>query len=310
MEPPRLGELRIFYNTTIRPELIRMERRRKRMLWGIFGSVALLLLIMLVFALVEAGFVVLYLLIPVLFYLSTLYFRIRNFKKIFKPAIVSLVLDFINQAPNFRQLSYRAEQMVAKDRFAYSELFVGRRVTYEGEDYIKGLVGEMPFELSELYVQEISRASNRLELIFGGIFIHAIFAEEASGHLVAWPRSRLRSLRPSIRAFIAQGGMDALIELQSERFRERFVVYAKPNTVVKDLLTLPMQRALADFVEESGREIHFAIHNRNVFVAIDQDRDLLEPNIFRSNLDFGLIREFYTDIVVMLSVIRDFDQTH
>lgn len=310
MEPPRISEFRIFYNTSIRPELVRMERKRKRMLLGIFGSVFVLLLIMLLFAWIDAGFVVLYLAIPVLFYLSTLYFRVQSFKEKFKPAVVSLVLDFINQSPNYRELTYRADKMVGKDRFARSELFVGRNVTYEGEDYIKGLVGEMPFELSELYVQEISRASNRMELIFGGIFIHAIFNEESHGHLVAWPRSEMRYLRRSIREFIARGGMDAEIELQEPAFREHFVVYAKQNTVVHNILTQPMQKALTNFIEETGHDLYFAVHDQNVFAAISHDRDLLEPNIFSSNLNFGLIREFYTDISLMLHIIQDFDQTH
>lgn len=310
MEPPRLAELRIYYNTTIRPELVRMERRRKRMLFGIFGSVAGLLLVMLLFIILDAGFVVLYLAIPVLFYLSTLYFRVKEFKKKFKPAVVSLVLDFINQATNVSQLSYKADQMVGQDRFIRSDLFIGRNVIYEGEDYIKGLVGEMPFELSELYVQELSQASNRLELIFGGIFIHAIFAEECSGHLVAWPRSEMRYLRRSIREFIARGGIDTEIELQDESFREKFVVYAKSNTVVHNILTEPMQQALANFIETTGHELYFSVYDQNVFVAISHDRDLLEPRIFRSNLDFHLIREFYTDIILMLQVIQDFDQTH
>jgi hypothetical protein len=310
LEIPRLGEFRIYYNTHIRPELVRTERLRKRMLLGILGSVFGLFLIMLLFLLIDAGFVVLYLALPVIFYLTTFYWRVRKFKQAFKPAIVSLVLEFINQAPNFRELTYDANRMIGKDRFQRSELFIGRPVVYEGEDYIKGMVGEMPFELSELYVQEISKASNRLELIFGGIFIHSIFNEQATGHLVAWPRSEERYLRRSIKAFIANGGQDAEIELLVPDFRDHFVVYAKRNTVVHDILTEPMQEALVRFIESTGRDLYFAVHNKDIFSGIAHDRDLLEPHIFRSNLNFGLVREFYSDIVLMLQVIHDFDQTH
>lgn len=310
MEPPRLSEFRIYYNTDIRPELVRMERQRKRMLFGIFGSIVGLLLVMLAFLLIDAGFVVLYLAIPVLFYLSTFYFRISKFKKAFKPAVVSLLLEFINHSPNYRELSYRADKMVGRDRFEYSEIFIGRPVVYEGEDYIKGIVGETPFELSELYVQEMSRASNRLELIFGGIFIHAVFQENTIGHVVGWPRSEERYLRRSIKEFIASGGMDSEIELMVDGFSEKFVVYAKRNTVVHDILTEPMQEALMEFMETTGRQLYFAVHNENIFIGIGQDRDLLEPHIFRSNLNFNLVREFYADITLMLTVIESFDRDH
>ncbi|PHI19069.1 hypothetical protein CEQ90_14945 [Lewinellaceae bacterium SD302] len=310
METPRLNEFRIYYNTNIRPELVRMERERKRMLFGILGSVFGLVVIMLIFAVIDAGFMVLYLAIPVLFYLSSFYFRVKKFKETFKPAVVSLILEFINQAANYRELSYQADKMIGRDRFQHSELFIGRPVVYEGEDYIKGMVGEMAFELSEIYVQELSRASNRLELIFGGIFIHAIFPERATGHLVAWPRHEEKNLRRSIKEFIARGGIDAEIELLEDGFSESFVVYAKKNTVVHQLLTKPMQEALLEFMETTERELYFALHNQNIFVGIGHDRDLLEPHVFRSNLSYPLVREFYTDITLMLKVIEEFDKNH
>lgn len=310
MDVPRIDELRIYYNTTIRPELVRMERIRKRTLFSIYASIGAILVVLALFWYIQAGFVILILLAPIIFYLGTLYFRIERFRQAFKPAVVSLILEFMNESPNFKELSYDAKKVIAKDRFLRSELFAGRKINYAGEDYIQGLVGEMPFELSELYVQEISRASNRLDLVFGGIFIHAIFNEPSVGHLAVWPRDEFRFMRRTIKEFIYQGGMDAEIEIQNPNFRELFVVYAKRNTVVHNILTPPMQEALVRFVETTGHDLYFSVYNKNVFAGIAHDRDLLEPHIFRSNLSFNLVREFYTDIMLMLGVIQDFDQTH
>lgn len=308
MEIPRIDELRIYYNTHIRAELMRMERERKRMLGGIIGSLLALLALLLVFLLIEAGFVVVLLALPVLFYIGTLYFRVERFRHVFKEAVVNLVLDFMQQQPNVEQLSYDSKKMVAQDRFIRSDLFQGSRVNYKGEDYIKGIVGEMVFEMSELYVQEISLGSNRLNIVFSGVFLHGLFNEPTDGHVVVWPREQGRFQRASIREFVASGGIDASIEIQHSGFREHFAVYATRGTVVHRILTEPMQEALLDFVETTGHELYFSVYNQDVFAAIQHERDLLEPFFFKSNISFALIREFYADVVLMLSIIQRFDQ--
>lgn len=305
---PRIDEFRIYYNLSIRPELVRMETERKRMLFAMVASVSGLVALVILFILIDAGFVLLVFALPILFYLSTLYFRIEKFRQRFKPNVMQLILEFLNSSTNLEGLSYDAKGMVAQDRFQLSELFAGRKVSYAGEDYIKGIVGEMPFELSELYVQEVSNASNRLNLVFGGIFIHAIFNEDVSGHLACWPRSLHRYHRRTIKEFIFNGGLPAEVEIHNDEFNELFVVYAKQGTTVHHVLTRPMQDAFVEFIDRTGHEIYFSIHNKNIFVGISHDRDLLEPNIVRSNLSYDLIRTFYVDIVLMLDVIKTFDQ--
>lgn len=305
---PRIDEFRIFYNSSIRPELLRMERQRKRMLWRGIGSVLSLFVLLLIFLLIEAGFIVVLLALPILFYLGTLYYKVEDFRHAFKEAVVNLVISFLQQETNVEGLSYDAKRAVAQDRFLRSDLFQGGAVQYKGEDYIKGIVGEMAFEMSELYVKEISLASNRLNTVFAGVFIHALFNEPTQGHIVVWPRDKGRFMRASIRNFLSQGGIDANMEIQHTAFGEHFTVYASRGTTVHHILTLPMQEALMDFVKTTGHELYFSVYNQDVFAAIEHDRDLLEPHIFKSNLSFSLVREFYADIRLMLDIIRFFDQ--
>ena len=71
-----------------------------------------------------------------------------------------------------------------------------------------------------------------------------------------------------------------------------------------------MQDALARYVEITGKDIYLSFIDRNIFAAISEERDLLEPSIFTSNIHFDLIREFYFDIMLVLKIVEDFDQTH
>lgn len=310
MLPPRLPEFRLYYNTTVRPELLRLEGLRKRILWGIAGSLLGVLAVTVVFLYYDLGFLILLGVVPVVFFIISLYLRIERFRQSFKPAVVQLILDFINESPNFRELSYDPKRPILRDRFEHSGLFRPHPDSYRAEDYIRGLVGEMGFEMGEAYVQEISPASNRLQLVFSGLFVHAVFNEPTQGRLAVWPRHKLRRYKRSVDAYISSSGRSADIEIMNAGFRDTFAVYAHPGTKVAGILTPPMQDALLDFTTREQRDLYFAVHDRDLFIGLEHGYDLLEPHFFRSNLSFQLVHRFYTDIMLMLTVIQDFDQTH
>ncbi|MGB3800165.1 MAG: DUF3137 domain-containing protein [Lewinella sp.] len=310
MIPPRLSELRLYYNTTIRPELLRLEGLRKRILRGIALSLAGILAVIIVFLVYDLGFLILLVVVPVIFYIGSLYLRIERFRQSFKPAIMRLLLDFINELPNYRSLQYESKRPILRDRFERSGLFRPDPDSYKAEDYIRGLVGEMAFEMGEAYVQEISPASNRLQLVFSGLFVHAIFNEPTSGRVSVWPRHKLRRLKRTVDAYVGANGRSADVEIMNEGFREIFAVYAHPGTKVAGILTPSMQEALLSFHEREKRDLYFSVHNQDLFIGLEHGYDLLEPHFFRSNVSFQLIRQFYTDIMLILGVIQDFDQTH
>ena len=310
MLPPRLPEFRQYYNTTVRPELLRLEGLRKRILWGIVGSLLGVLAVTIVFLYYDLGFLILLGVVPVAFFVGSLYLRIERFRQSFKPAVVQLILNFINESPNFRELTYDAKRPILRDRFEHSGLFRPHPDSYRAEDYIRGLVGEMGFEMGEAYVQEISPASNRLQLVFSGLFVHAVFNEPTQGRLAVWPRHMLRRYKRSVDAYISSSGRSADIEIMNAAFRDTFAVYAHPGTKVAGILTPPMQDALLEFTTREQRDLYFAVHDRDLFIGLAHGYDLLEPRFFRSNLSFQLVHRFYTDIMLMLTVIQDFDQTH
>ncbi|TXF91395.1 DUF3137 domain-containing protein [Neolewinella aurantiaca] len=300
----------MFYNTTIRPELYRLERMRLRLVRGIFASVLAVVLLLISFVVFDLGFLIFLLAMPIVFYMGALYYRIEKFRQAFKPAIMTLLMEFLNDAPNYRSLTYDPKHPIGRDRFERSGLFRPSPDAYHAEDYIKGLVGEMAFEMGEAYVREISAASNRLEVVFSGLFVHAIFNEPTTGQIAVWPRRNIRRLKRAVDAYVSDSGINADIEVMNPGFREEFTVYAKPGTHVAGILTPPMQDALLEFARDQDQDLFFAVHNQDLFIGVAHDYDMLEPRFFKSNLSFALIRKFYADITLMLGVISDFDQTH
>lgn len=311
MELIPLDSFRRYYNTHIYPELRRTERLRKRLLTLIFLSLLIILLVLTLSLYLGVALLSLFLIMPITFYIFYLGYRIQRFRQAFKPRIMGLILSFMNDQLNFSDLSYDAKAMIPKLLFKQSNIFATRADYYEGEDFIKGMVGEMPFGLSELVVRDLSPMTNKLQDVFEGVFLHAIFAEEdTQGSIVVWPRRRKQYLTRSIKEYNFKGGHNQDYEINDPFFREHFIVYAAPGTHVEGILSEPMQEALVRYVEFTGKDIYLSFINRHIFAAISEERDLLEPGIFTSNIHFELIREFYFDIMVILKIVEDFDQTH
>jgi hypothetical protein len=248
--------------------------------------------------------------IPIGAYLFYLLYRIRDFTQTFKPRVVGLLLDFMNDTLNYQGLKYDPGHYISKDRFLGSQLFKTEAPFYVGEDYIYGRVGEMPFEMCELDVRENSPLTSQLREVFTGVFLFAIFNEEAEGEIMIWPRSRMQYLVRSIKDYTLKGGVNVDHEINIGRFREYFIAFAQPDTHVQGILSEPMQEALVRYVEQTGKDIYVSFIDREIYAGIIEPKDMLEPAILRTNVSYDLIREFYVDISLILKVIETFDQTH
>ena len=289
----QLDKFRIYYNHTIHPELMRMERKRIRLLRLLIFSGVLLLTVILFEFYVNILLFTLVLAIPIVFYLIFLGYRIRQFLQTFKPHIMKLVLNFMQEEPNIGQLKYEPEKSLSKGTFFASKLFVCKPAIFEGEDFISGRVGEMDFELCELNVEENAIVGTGLQNVFKGIFLHAIFAEETSGQVACWPRHLKQYFLRSIKEFTWLDAYNTDDEILYDPFREMFVTYASSNTHVAGILSEPMQEAIVAYCEFTGKEMYFSFLGKHIFLAVTEPRDLMEPYIWRSNLSFELIRSFF-----------------
>lgn len=306
----RLEEFRIYYNRSIHPELMRLERLRWRLFRLLLLS-AFLFVVLIVFQIyLDIFFIALLLSLPIGFYIAYLAWRIRQFKLTFKPHIMNLVLDFMNDSLNYQELRYDPKAKISKDLFLSSGIFATSAPYYEGEDYISGKVGEMDFALCEISVREISQVSNKLNTVFKGVFLYAIFNEEAEGTIQVWPKKHRQYLSRAIKAFTWEGGENVAHEIMYEPFREMFVVYATEDTHVIGILPEPMQEAIVAYVAHTGKDVYLAFHDQEIFAAVTEPKDILEPKLLTSNLNFEQIREYCEDISMMLRIVQDFDQTH
>jgi len=300
---------RIFYNQTIHPELMRLDKQRRRMLRRIFLSSLLMVGVAALLYSVHIFVVALIAALPFAYYIFIQYKRIQKFRENFKPRVVELVLDFIDDGLLFGDLKYDAKGKISPDKFQKSNIFGARPAVYEGEDYIEGRIGDVEFEMCELLVEEFSRVRKRLDRVFRGIFVRAKFFYPLNGSLLVLPRSALPQRSEALKAYIRQNGqvMDPFV--RHKKFLNTYTVYGNKNTKVSELLT----EELMDFILASRNktgEIQMSIFNENCYVAITNEKDILEPKIFQSNVSFELVREFYDDIYAALYIVTALDKAH
>jgi len=307
----RLDEFRLYYSHTIAPELLRMERQRLRLLRLLFFSLFILGGLAAFQFYVNIPVVTFILLIPHVVYIGYLFRQIQRFRQRFKPNIIELLLDFIDNGPNFDSnypLVYSPKEGLPKKLFQSSCIFATSAPYYLAEDTIRGRIGEIEFGLCELDVRENSPIRADLNTIFKGVFLHACFKAEIKGNIMVWPRERRQFLTKTIKNFTFAGGRNVDFEILNADFRNLFMVYATPNTHVAGILPETMQEAIVRYYQQTRRRLYFSFQDQDFFVGITQPKDLLEPYIFRSNLSFDLILEFMRDITSILQIVHEFDQ--
>lgn len=305
------NDFRLFYNQSIYPELLHLEYRRRRLMRLLLLSGFLLVGVVLLQVFLSIFFITLALFIPVGLWITYLFFRVQVFVKEFKPRIVTLLLDFIDNDVNFKFDGYEPKGFLPPEKFLESRIFTGTD-DYSGEDLIRGQVRETPFEACELRVKEFSEIRSRLDPVFSGIFLIADYQRwDMHGMVLGLPDAYRKFLSRSERAFHLQGGRRVKEGIIAE-FETVFDTYATPDVRINDVISADFQKAVLRFrqrFQEVNRqkEIYFSIIGDKIYLALRQDRNLLEPSIFVNNTSFEVIQEFYEDLRLLLELVMEVD---
>ena len=288
-----------------------MERRRRRLVRLITLAAVVSAGCIALAVYVQIFVFTLLLLLPVFYMAMALVFRVQVYFQEFKPRIVALILDFIDNNVNYSSLEYQPKGTISSDRFLSSMIFSNAE-DFHGEDLITGKVRETPFELCELRVSEFSPVRNKLDRVFNGVLICGDYHNlDMTGALLVLPDENIKYLSRSERAFHLAGGRRVHGQALPE-FETWFNTYATPDMRIHDVLSDDFQRTILAFRERNqlaghAKEVYFSIIGDNIFIAVSQDKDMLEPSLFRSNVTFALIKEFHDDIAVLLDLILKID---
>ena len=98
---------------------------------------------------------------------------------------------------------------------------------------------------------------------------------------------------------------DDLIKLEDPEFERLFVVYGTDQIEARYILSTSLMKRIVDFKKKTGKTIHLSFINNEIYVAVSYNKNLFEPKIFKTLLDFNVIREYYSDLQLALGIIEE-----
>ena len=228
-----------------------------------------------------------------------------GYKVTFKNLMIERLVKFIDEG-----LTYNARMHIPKILYMMSEIFNRRPDRYRGDDYVKGTLGKTAIEFSELHSEYKTHDKNgtHWHTIFKGLFFIGDFNKHFTCKVVVLP-DRAEKLFGHVGKMLQSWNIarDDLVKLEDVEFEKRFVVYGSDQIQARYILSPSLMKRITEFKEKTGRDIYLSFQASKVFVAVPYRRDLFEPKMFRSVLDFEPIKEYHEDLNLALGIVEDLD---
>jgi hypothetical protein len=169
-------------------------------------------------------------------------------------------------------------------------------------------VGQTAVKFSEVDAKyESGSGKNRtVQQIFKGLFFIADFNKDFHGRTFVLPDTAEGFLGKLGQAFQEWNiSRDDLVRLEDPEFEKEFVVYSNDQVEARYILSTSLMKRIVDFKRQSGKKIHLSFINSQVNVTVSFKRNLFEPRLFSTLLDFEPVREYFEDLVLAVGIVED-----
>ena len=305
-------ELRQFYKRQLVTDLQVLEERRKGVVNKLIyagiglGCIALIPILLLFATFGPNPFLILVpLVLCVLLGVGLYKLLTSGYVVDFKHMVIERVVKFIHEG-----LVYQPRSYISKPIYLASQIFRTKPDRYRGDDLVKGRLGNTEVEFCEIHSEYKTHDKNgtHWHTIFKGLFFIGDFNKHFTCQMVVLP-DKAERLFGHIGKMLQSWNLarDELIKLEDTEFERLFVVYGSDQIQARYILSPSLMQRIVEFRQKTGRDIYLSFQLSKVFVAIPYKKDLFEPKIFRSVLDFGPIREYYEDLLLALGIVEDLD---
>jgi hypothetical protein len=228
----------------------------------------------------------------------------QNYRKTFKSDVVAELVNLIN--PDWQ---YMFDFCMNQESYQQSGLFPHQYDRYTGDDFVTGKIDKTDFQFSELHTQykQVTYGSKgqRQEhwvTIFKGLFMHADFNKNFSGTTYVLPDTAERLLGSFGQSLQKLSGRGNLVKLENVEFEKRFVVYSSDQVESRYILTPAIMEAMVNLDSRFDGDIYFSFVGSRVYFAKSLSTELFEPNILRSGVNFGDMKEMF-DLFGLISAL-------
>jgi hypothetical protein len=303
------SELTDYYYKILHTDLLELERDRKKLkskvttsLFGIAFITLILILSLYKFFNMAIVFV---LFIALVLSVFTYKWMIKDYVIDFKFRIIAPLIKAVDD-----NLHYSATAHLSQRLFEHSGLFKQKIDRFSGNDLVKGMIDGTSLAFSDLHVEHESKNSkgqSHWETLFQGLFIVADFNKHFKASTLVLPDRAQKSFGDVIGGWLQSQNTThgQLIKMDDPEFEKHFVVYGSDQVEARYLLTPSMMKRILDLKHRSKQELYLSFKSGQIYIAIAYNKDLFEPSLFGSLLDYKQAIEYIKTLHLAIGIVEE-----
>lgn len=309
-----IEELQKLFDTELKPNLETLEHQRK----SLKKKTIMIIAIVVFFALGILGAqyvpelgIIMFLVFPGIIVIGYLAYKIYTekgkYRSEFKETVVRKIVELIN--PDW---DYEATGHISHGHYKTSKLFPRSVDRYKGDDLVSGAIEKTDFRISELhteYKSESTDSEGRRETtwhtIFKGLFAHIDFNKDIKGETMVLPDTAEKMFGSFGKRFQKMSGRGKLIQMENVEFEKEFVVYGSDQIEARYILTPTMMEAILNLAKQFGKKVQFSFIGSRVYFAMEFKKDLFEPRIMSSGIQFEDMKRMNDQFSIIETIIHE-----
>jgi hypothetical protein len=307
-----IDELKNFYETELNKDLTVLETERKKVagkvvLFNVFFGIGAGISVLLFFA---VSFFAFFLIAADIAAWVILYGKAtKNYKSDFKIRVIGKIIKFIDE-----NLEYFPDDRISESEYLASDIFKQSPDRYSGDDLVTGRIGKTGLRFSEIHSEyETKRrdsngnTTTEWHTIFKGLFFIGDFNKSFKGGTYVLPDVAQRMFGNVIGNMFQSWNKlrGQLIKMEDPDFEKLFVVYGDDQIESRYILSTSLMKRITDYKVRTKKDIYLSFRQNKIYFAISYNKDLFEPRIFKTLLDFSLIQEYFDDMQMATGIVED-----
>ena len=307
-----VSELTDFYYKVLFPTLKKLEEDRKHIRYRIIlvGSIYTFIVAMILLSLKN----ILFENLNFLAFIGIAYigvgafiykFLTKDYTAEFKDKVIEPLILEID-----RNLNYASALHVSQHLFQESQLFTSKPDRMSGNDFVNGEIDKVKIQFSDIHAEKRHKDSKGREswsTIFKGLFIVSEFNKHFHGKTIVLPDSAQRSFGNLIGGWLQSNNVnrDELVKMDDVEFEKEFVVYSTDQIEARYILSHSLMKRLLTFKKRSKHPVYISFIGESIHMAIEYNKDLFEPSVFHSLLDYKIAMEYVQTLHLAISIIDE-----
>lgn len=231
-------------------------------------------------------------------------FLVHDYTQEFKMSVIKPLVHSIDAS-----LLYSFTTHVSEYLFEASKLFSSPD-KLSGNDYVKGQIDGINIQFSDLHAQkkhQNSKGKDTWSTIFQGLFIVADFNKHFSGETIVLPDSAQSTFGELVGQWLQSNNAarDELVKMDDPAFEKEFVVYSNDQIEARYILSHALMKKLLDFKHKSAHPVYISFVGAHIYMAISYNKDLFEPSVFRSLLEYKVAMEYVKTLHLAIGVVEE-----